>query len=348
MAAVGAAEAAEKCAPVAKPFGLDLKCKLGEGALWDETLFNGRGGLLHIDIIGCRLMVLDSTASPPVNYSFPMPSRIGTVVPCSTPGMVVVALTDGIYSMKLDIPAKTEPAVAPGDSVKTVELPEPSLERVARDPEPGIPTNRLNDGKCDPYGRLWVGSMKSESPRDRTGALYMFDPSTASKAGEGASLPAMSRVLDKVGVSNGVAWSSSGDKMFYIDSFERRVSVFDYDPKTGAASGRKTAFEFAEADGTPDGCVMDASDRLWVAHFNGGQVTCTDTKSCKRVLSIAIPGATQVTSVTLGGPSGSDLFVTTAREDMSEEDIVKFPESGTLFVVEGVGAKGKPAARLQL
>lgn len=300
-----------------------------------------------MDIDGRRLMVLNALSDPPINYSYSMPTRIGTVVPCDKKDHVVVALENGIFSLELNVPsAEVASSAHPENAdepVKTVELSCGELVPIAQDPEAGIATNRFNDGKCDPFGRLWVGTMEISPPRKTTGALYCFDPADVGDDGE---LPVMRRVLEKIGVSNGVAWSSDGLRMFYIDSFEHCVSVLDYDPKTGEATGRKKAWEYAEEDGTPDGCTMDTEDRLWVAHFNGGQVTCTDTSTGERVTSIKIPGATQVTSCAFGGIDMGDLYVTTAQEGMGEEEKAKFPNSGALFVVRDIGATGRPTARL--
>lgn len=291
---------------------LNLGCLLGEGSLWHPTLRR----LLHVDIDGHKVMLFDPATGE--NRVLPTPSRVGTVVPRARPdgdttSDVVVCLEDGFHALSL----------ATGE-----------LSRLAADPEPDKPENRFNDGKCDSRGRLWAGTMHTHPPRDPVGSLYRLDSGR------------VKQVLDGVRISNGLAWTRDDSTMYYIDTGAgQMVFAFDYDIETGTASNRREAFRYPVDFGHPDGCTLDSNGNLWTAHFAGGQVSCTDPTTGETLTTVRLPGGvTNVTSVAFGGDDLSDLYITTAREGLSPEDIeVRQPTAGGLFCVRGVGAVGLPA-----
>jgi sugar lactone lactonase YvrE len=170
---------------------------------------------------------------------------------------------------------------------------------------------RANDGVCDDRGRLWVGTMALDE-RDGCAALYRFD-------GE------LVRVLDGVGMSNGIGWSPDRTCMYYVDSLTRRVDVFDYD---GEIANRRTFAAIDRADGIPDGLAVDADGGVWVALWGGSCVRRYDPGGVL-VEQVAIPGE-NVTACCFGGADGRSLFVTTAAPD------------GRIYVAD-VGVAGPPA-----
>src|SRR5439155_17920117 len=121
------------------------------------------------------------------------------------------------------------------------------------------PGNRSNDAKCDPRGRLWVGTMPDAGDRP-TGSLYRVEGDEVLK------------VLSGVTISNGLGWSPDGTRMYYVDSTLRCVDVFDYDLSTGDASGRRVLADVTTLPGVPDGLAVDAHGCLWVAFYGGAAV----------------------------------------------------------------------------
>jgi sugar lactone lactonase YvrE len=182
---------------------------------------------------------------------------------------------------------------------------------------------RFNDGKCDPRGRLFAGTMALEKPR-APGTLYRFDP-------DGAISP----VLTGLGTSNGLAWSRDERTMFFIDTPTLEVSAFDYDPATGAIANRRTAVKFpSETNARPDGMVIDADDNLWVAMYDGAGVQGCDPRTGKIFAKIDVP-ARKTTSCTFGGPVLRDLYITCARTEGE-------PHTGAIWMARP-GVRGVPA-----
>jgi sugar lactone lactonase YvrE len=176
--------------------------------------------------------------------------------------------------------------------------------------------NRLNDGKCDPFGRLWVGGLALNGC-PTTSNLHRLDPDGQ-----------WTRVLDGVGCSNGLAWSTDSRTFYYIDTLTQRVDAFDFEYETGTLSRRRSIFEFAEAHGYPDGMTIDVEGRLWIALWGGSRVCCLDPRQKCIVDSIELP-TSLVTSCAFGGERLDQLFITTACGDDNVES-----EAGSLFIVE--------------
>ncbi|KAL4709756.1 hypothetical protein ACJJTC_005559 [Scirpophaga incertulas] len=201
-----------------------------------------------------------------------------------------------------------------------------------------IPTNRINDGKADPRGRLFAGTMGREDPAgqfDRNkGSLYRLDGAKITKLVEGVS------------ISNGLAWDVSQKAFYYIDSLERNIRRYDYDIDTGDISNMRHIFDFSSngVEGLPDGMTIDTDGNLWVAVFGGSCVLHVDPKQGKLLRKLSIP-AEQVTSVTFGGPNLDSLMVTTASIPIASE---QKPPSGCTFVVTGAGARGLPNVNFKL
>lgn len=284
---------------------IDIKARLGEGALWDYK--NQR--LLWIDIEQGILHVFDPKTGK--NESFEQSMRIGTVVPIDTGGFVV-ALEDGIYTF--------DPAT--GKRMKRATPPEL---------KPGI---RFNDGKCDPAGRFWAGTMSVNDERN-AGALYRFDGDFS-----------FEKMIDSVSISNGIAWSLDKKRMYYIDTPTRKVVGYDYDNATGSISNGKVTIAIPAGMGSPDGSVLDEEGMLWIGMWGGGCVTRWNPETGELLQTIEIP-ALNVTSCAFGGDKMDILYVTTAGIGMSEEKKVQFPDAGKLFSVKP-GIKGIPASYFQI
>jgi sugar lactone lactonase YvrE len=274
----------------------DQKATLGEGALWDHQ----KQLLYWIDIENGVLY----THKPSTNESktYNMGSRIGTVVPVQSGG-VLVALEKGIYKMGLQ---------------------DTSMQLIAH-PERNKTGNRYNDGKCGPAGRFWVGSMSTKGKK-KHGALYCLDRGKIHKK------------IDSVSISNGIVWSKDKTKMYYIDTPTREVREYNYDDKTGAITYNRVAVRIPDGKGYPDGMAIDSKDNLWIALWAGECVTCWNPENGTLLKEIKVP-ALNVTSCAFGGKNLDKLFITTARAGMNEEQLEKYPLSGSVFVADP-GVKG--------
>ena len=213
-----------------------------------------------------------------------MPSAIGTVVPVSDKNEALVGLKDGIFALDLGTKALTH-------------LCNPD----------NTPNNRLNDGKCSPEGRFWVGSMDFDL-KPHNGELYVMDRDRKT----------VRSMVSGTSISNGIAWSLDSKTMYYIDTPTMVVQAFDYDVVEGKISNSRTAFTIPPNTGYPDGCVLDSTGNLWIAQWGGSRVVAYSPSDGTIVAEVHLP-VSNVTSVTFGGADLSDLYITTARKNLNEE-----------------------------
>lgn len=188
--------------------------------------------------------------------------------------------------------------------------------------------NRFNDGKCDPRGRLWAGTMHADARRDRepTGALYRW------------RVGAMEVVEAPVSLSNGLGWSPAGDTMYFADTHAGTVWAYDYDLATGGVSGRRPFAVVPIEDGVPDGVAVNVAGQVVVAIWRGARLDVFAPDG-RRDGTIPVP-VRNPTSCAFGGADLRTLFVTTMPSD-NEDD----PRSGSVFAA-AVDVPGLPAARM--
>jgi len=272
---------------------LDRKAILGEGSIWDPL----QKVLWWIDIEGKILFRFHPDTDE--NREFPMPARIGTVVPRESSGLVV-ALENGFFFYDPD-----------------TQL----LESIA-DPEADKPEMRFNDGKCDPQGRFWAGTMRMGPGPGGTGALYCLYPDKSVK-----------KRVDGVTISNGICWSLDATTLYYVDTPTHRVDAFDYDNRTGEISGRRALLEIDPDSGSPDGMTIDQNGNLWIAHWGGSRVTCWNPDTRKQLEQVDLP-VSRVTSCAFGGPRLDTLYITTASVGFKDSDWECEPHAGSVFQVQ--------------
>jgi sugar lactone lactonase YvrE len=270
---------------------LDAKAELGEGAFWHEQ----EQRLYWVDIEGRKLHLFDPATGQ--DRAIDVGERIGTVVPTQD-GKALVALQNGIHLLQLD----TEELTLIANPLESKDI-------------------RFNDGKCDPAGRFWVGSMHLEQ-KENAAALYRMEHDGSVK-----------KVLSGKTISNGIVWTADQKTMYYIDTPTRQVMAYDYDPATGDISNPRVAVEVPEEAGSPDGMAIDAEDKVWVAHHGGHAVIRYDPETGERMQKIEVP-APNVTSCAFGGENLETLYITTSREGMDEDELEKYPQSGGLFRVK--------------
>lgn len=278
--------------------------ELGEGAIWDSD-----ARVLHwIDITARKLHRFDPVAR--TNQTRQLPQMVGTVVPRKSGG-VMVALQEGLAILD---DGSDQPVI------------------VARPPEAEHPpSSRFSDGKCDPAGRFWAGTMHVKANVTGAGALYRLDPDLS-----------LGRMLEGVTVSNGIVWSADARTMYYIDSPTRQVVAFDYRLEDGTIGAPRTAIAVPEEIGVPDGMTIDAEGMLWVAHWGGWSVRRWNPTTGEVLAEVKVP-ASQVTSCAFGGANLDQLYITTAAIDLTDEQRRDEPAAGDLFVCTSPGVKGVPA-----
>jgi sugar lactone lactonase YvrE len=187
--------------------------------------------------------------------------------------------------------------VALADRLALVDLADESVRTLVRLPHGAA--LRSNDGACDAAGRFWIGTMALDHTPG-AGALYRYDGK-------------LQRVFDGVTLSNGLGWSRDDTLMYYIDSTEYRVDVFDFELASGQLEERRPFVSIEEGDGIPDGLTVDDEGGVWVALYGGSCVHRYDDGG--RLDAVLQVPAQNVTACCFGGDDGHSLFVTTAAPD---------------------------------
>lgn len=285
--------------PVPMRSVLAARARLGEGPSWDARA----GVLWWVDIQNHRVHRWDPAAGEDTAW------EVGETVGCAHPaadGRVVVALRRGV--------ALLDPSGGALETLATL-LPE----------RPGM---RLNDGRCDVRGRLWVGSMTRE---EGGAALFRVDP-------DGAVHEAATGLT----TSNGLGWSPDGATLYLTDSPAKSILAFDFDMEAGTLSRRRVFADLSGPDSVPDGLAVDAEGCVWSAQW-GGACLVRFAPDGGELLRVRMP-VPNPTSCAFGGADGTELYVTSASIGMTEEQIEDAFESGDLFVLRP-GVAGPPAAR---
>lgn len=283
---------------------VDVKTTLGEGPLWDVE----QERLYWIDSFDGR--VFRSTVDGREVRAWDVPQKIGSMALRKDGRGAIVSLQRGFHALDF----------------KTGEV------TLIHDPEPGQPSNRLNDGKVDKRGRFVAGSMDTLE-EGANGALYSL--STDFK---------VTKLDSGIVCSNGPCWSPDGRTFYFQDTWSGEIWAYDYDLDTGAATNRRV---FARVDtskgGAADGSTVDAEGYLWNALvYDGRLVRYAPDGSVDRIIDMPVK---KVTSVMFGGPKLDILFVTS----MAKPPLPRFPGDGvlrgSLFAIHDLGIRGLPEMR---
>lgn len=280
---------------------------LGESPMWHPR----EQVLYWCDIPGKRLHRLDPTTGQTQWWDFPV--EPASVAP-ALDGTLRLAMRDGLWRFDPTTGERTRLAAPPYDPA----------------------TERFNDGKCDPQGRFWVGTIYE--PRDPAkAALYCWDEGALSRRAEGIT------------VSNGLAWSTDGRTMYWSDTKAHAVYAFDFDPATGGLSRRRTFAEFDRRvsdqpldayGGRPDGAAVDSEGCYWVAMFEGQQVLRLSPGG--EVLRVVRLPVRCPTMPCFGDADLKTLYITTAREKRPAEELAQQPLAGCVLSLR-VEVPGLPA-----
>jgi sugar lactone lactonase YvrE len=222
-------------------------------------------------------------------------------------GGFILALRDGIWLARADGTLERKVADAPYDPAR----------------------HRFNDGRCDPRGRFFVGTM-NEGRDGASAALYRLDADFA-----------LSRVQGDMTISNGLAWSPDGRTMYHVDTPKQAIEAYDYDADRGVPSNPRILARFSQSNARPDGGAVDRDGCYWIALYRAGKVA-RFAPDGRLLAQYAVP-AMCPTMCAFGGPSLATVYVTTARQERPADELARFPQSGGLFAMDAP-APGLPEA----
>jgi len=276
----------------------DYQCVLGEGPVWDAK----RNSIIWLDIIKGNIHEYNTKNA--VFNTIAVHQMIGSFALCEN-GHYIAALQHGLFFI----------------NKFTGEQ-----KRIAQ-PEIHLPQNRFNDGKCDPAGRFWAGTM---SIKDEAGAgnVYMLDKNEQ-----------LSKMIEHVSISNGLAWSLDHKTFYYIDTPTYKIAAYDYDVISGQITNKRFVIHFEITEGYPDGMTIDNEGMVWIAHWGGWQVSRWDPNTGEKLCYFKLP-VEKVTSCIFGGENDTDLYITSAKVGLSEQELQQQPLAGCLFVIPACGFKG--------
>ena len=280
------------------PIG-DLRAEVGESPVWDA----GSGCIFCVDIVGKavhRISIQDGMTTSWITDEFP------TAIAPRASGGAILAQASGVFFFDFES----------GDSVRFCSPDQ-------------MDGNRLNEGKCDPAGRFWVGSMQTNLNPDgsgremdrHSGALFRIDPDGK-----------VSRQTEhEFGVSNTMAWSPDQRTFYFGDSLRNAIFAYDYDNDTGALSNCRILLG-GYPHGVPDGSCIDADGYLWNARFGGGRIIRIAPDGTVDA-EIQVP-VSNPTSCAFGGSEMRTLIVTSARFTLSESQLQANPLEGAVLAAD--------------
>ncbi len=280
---------------------------LGESPFWhpDEQM------LYWIDIPGRQIHRLNVFMGSV--QSWLMPSEPGSIAPARSLGEssgLVIALRDGIYRAR----------DWGGDLQQLV--------KATHDPA----TTRFNDGKADPRGRFWAGTMYE--PRDVNSAqLFSLDF-------RNSKTPQLELKASNAVIANGLAWSPDAKTMYWADTPSHTIRAWDWDLETNAMSQERVFKQWpGKPDGwqpgmpgyggRPDGAAVDVQGNYYVAMFEGARIVKLSPAG-EVLLDIPVP-AQCPTMPCFGGSDLQTLYLTTARDKRSAQELQTYPDSGCVF-----------------
>ena len=274
--------------------------QLGEGSVWDAD----EQSLYWVDILGKKLQRFHAPSGAVRVWD--LPERLASFA-LRGDGDLVCAFASGFAFFDLETGR---------------------IDWIAR-PEADVPGNRLNDGKCDPQGRFWAGSM-NEADGAHTGALYRLDPDRS-----------VHRMDDGIAISNAICWSPDGRRLYFADTPDREIRAYDFDAKSGTITNKRR-FAAVPGPGYPDGATVDAEGYVWNAEWDGWRVVrYAPDGTVDRVLEVPVQ---RPTCCAFGGRDLRTLYITTAISDLDAAAQERQPWAGSLLAVD-LDVAGLPSTR---
>lgn len=283
------------------------RCTLGECPVWDERL----QCLWWTDIQERKLHAWDWNTK--AVRTFACPERLCSFGLTTDPAWLVCAFESGF--------ALFQPTL---EQTRWIVRPEESYRGI-----------RLNDGRVDRRGNFWAGSMveNAELAGAELGSLYRLSPDGT-----------VSRHVDGIEISNSIAWSASGDTLWLADSTAGQIWQYPLDVD-GQELGVRSNFAKTQGEVSPDGSDVDSDGCLWNAEWGGSSVA-RYWKDGSLSLRLTVP-VSQPTCIAFGGPQLDCLFVTSAREDLSESVLEAEIDAGSTLIYQS-SVVGLPAPKFPL
>ncbi len=275
----------------------DVRCVIERSdQLGEGPVWSVRDQTLYwVDIVGRRAHSYSPSTGRRNGWS--LPSEIGALA-LRNSGGVLVALRSGFTLLDLDTGNLTP----------------------VHDPEPDLPENLFNDGAVDRAGRFWAGTLHQDEV-EPLGSLYRLDADGT-----------CARMLTDLIISNGIGWSPDDATMYLSDSGQHRIFAFDFDLGRGEISRQRTFAEIDERDGVPDGLTVDSEGHVWAAIWDGGALRrYAPDGALVEVIELPVP---RPTSCAFGGPRLTTLFITSARDGLTDSQLEAAPLSGSLLALE--------------
>ncbi|CAM4004476.1 SMP-30/gluconolactonase/LRE family protein [Roseateles saccharophilus] len=284
-------------APALTP-ALTQSATLGEGLQWHAP----SGRWWWTDIEGRSLHAW--TPGAKATLVLRLPERVGCFVHCRS-GALLLGMAKRVAWLRVaDLQACGEFVLSPEEIVPV---------------EAGMPTTRVNDGRCDRSGNLVFGTLDEARPRQTIGSFYQYSQAHGLRR----------LALDGVAIANSICFSLDGRRMHYCDTLSRRIMVCDYDAATARVSEPRLFAKKDVDDCWPDGSTIDAKGCLWNAEW--GHASVARYAPDGRLLGRYAVPVSNVSCPALGGPAGDQLLVTTARQELGTAELMAMPLSGSLF-----------------
>ena len=285
----------------ATPF-VDCRCFLGEGIIW----WVDRKALVWTDIERSTLWMHDAAGA----RSWKLPKRLCSFAATQS-GALLFALEDSICRADFDSSAP--------DGIRLTHL---------ADIEPDLPTTRANDGHTDRSGNFVFGTMNQAEGNAPIGSFYQWSTRWGLRRLD----------LPKIGIANSICFSPDGGTMYFCDSPTAKIMVCQYDADSATVSDVREFVRYGPTEHNPDGSTVDADGYLWNAVWGGGAVRrFRPDGTLEREIVVSAPNST---CLSFGGDGLNELYITTARQDMSPADLERVPEAGAVYQVLPEGVSG--------
>lgn len=279
---------------------VDCRCTLGEGLVWSSRFRS----LLWTDIERSTLWMF--RPHDRLTRQWSLPDRLGSFALCES-GRLLLGLAKSL-------------AVADLDAAAGPDLPTLPILPI----EPQIARTRINDGRTDRAGNFVFGTMNEEPHHPPRGSFYQY-----------SSRHGLRRLdVGGVGIPNSICFSVDGRTMYFADSPSGVIRHCEYDAASGGVANVREFARYTQGNGLPDGSIVDSEGCLWNAVWGAGVVRRFD-RDGKLIVEIPVPSR-NLTCPAFGGDSLDQLFVTSSRQEMTEQDLLAAPTSGGLFELRGV------------
>ncbi|KJF16814.1 SMP-30/gluconolactonase/LRE family protein [Acidithrix ferrooxidans] len=274
---------------------IETKAELGESPFWDQK----SQSLFWVDIDGSSLNCLSGDHE---NHNIATFKGKCTPAIPQTSGGFLVGVDLDLLHLQTD-----------GSTAKLCSAPS---------------GDRFNDGKCDPLGRFYIGTL-SYARTPKACGLYRYEA-------DNGLVP----VIEDVTLSNGMGWSPAGDEMYFIDTPTRQLRAFEYDLSSGTIGATRIVVDFGELPGNPDGLCVDSEGGIWVSMIRSGDLRRYHPNgSLDSLINLGYIGTT---SCCFGGENLEKLYVTSGAFLIPTDQRQDYPTAGSIFVLEP-GVQGLPS-----